>query len=264
MDFQLKKHYEISDLREIMRILRSENGCPWDREQTHASMRKNLIEETYEAVEAIDAQDPALLQEELGDVLLQVVYHAAMEEEQGSFCIDDVCDGVCQKLLRRHPHIFGEGKADTAQEVLENWEAVKRQEKGQKTAAETLKSVPKVLPALMRAEKIQQRAARAGMDYDHLADALADLKREIAELEQALAEESSQAQQMELGDVLFSAVNVSRFLQADPEEALGLSCEKFIRRFEKVEELARQRGIEMQSAGIQKLDQLWREVKEDC
>ncbi len=264
LDFSFKEKYGFDDLVRIMRLLRGPGGCPWDAEQTHQSIRKNLIEETYEAVEAIDAQDPALLQEELGDVLLQVVYHAAMEEEQGSFCIDDVCDGVCQKLLRRHPHIFGEGKADTAQEVLENWEAVKRQEKGQKTAAETLKSIPKVLPALMRAEKIQQRAARAGMDYDHLADALADLKREIAELEQALAEESPQAQRMELGDVLFSAVNVSRFLQADPEEALGLSCEKFIRRFEKVEELARQRGIEMQSAGIQKLDQLWREVKEDC
>lgn len=264
VDFSFKGRYGFDDLVRIMRLLRGPGGCPWDAEQTHQSIRKNLIEETYEAVEAIDAQDPALLQEELGDVLLQVVYHAAMEEEQGSFSIDDVCDGVCQKLLRRHPHIFGEGKADTAQEVLDNWEAVKRQEKGQKTAAETLESVPKVLPALMRAEKIQQRAARAGMDYDDLAGALADLKREIAELEQALAEESPKAQRMELGDVLFSAVNVSRFLQADPEEALGLSCEKFIRRFGRVEELARQRGIEMRSAGIQKLDQLWREVKEDC
>ena len=174
-DFPLKEKYGFDDLVKIMRVLRGPGGCPWDAEQTHASIRKNFIEETYEAIEAIDAQDSVLLQEELGDVLLQVIYHAAMEEEQGNFSIDDVCDGVCKKLVIRHPHIFGDVKADTAEEVLSNWETIKQQEKGQKTATETLKSVPKVLPALMRAEKIQKRASRAGMDYDSAADALRDL-----------------------------------------------------------------------------------------
>ena len=262
--FPLKEKYDFDDLVQIMRVLRGPNGCPWDAEQTHESIRKNLIEETYEAVEAIDAKDPVLLQEELGDVLLQVVYHAAMEEEEGSFSIGDVCDGVCKKLIHRHPHIFGDGKADTAAQVLSNWEAIKQQDKGQKTATETLQSVPVVLPALMRAEKIQKRASRAGMDYDSLSGALQDLKSEIAELEKALEQEPAEEQRMELGDVLFSAVNLSRFMGVDPEEALGLSCKKFIQRFAKVEKLAQQRGIEMQSAGIQKLDELWREAKKDC
>lgn len=264
VDFPFKEKYDFDDLVRIMQFLRGPGGCPWDAEQTHQSLRKNLIEETYEAVEAIDAQNPAMLREELGDVLLQVVYHSAIEEEVGSFSASGVCDEVCRKLIRRHPHIFGEAKADTTEEVLANWEAVKRQEKGQKTASETLESVPKVLPGLMRAEKIQQRAARAGMDYDSLTEALADLKSEIDELERALKEQTPEEQRLELGDILFSAVNVSRFLSVDPEEALGLSCQKFIRRFTRVEQLARQRGIEMESAGIQKLDQLWREVKEDC
>ena len=263
-DFPLKEKYGFDDLVKIMRVLRGPGGCPWDAEQTHASIRKNFIEETYEAIEAIDAQDSVLLQEELGDVLLQVIYHAAMEEEQGNFSIDDVCDGVCKKLVIRHPHIFGDVKADTAEEVLSNWETIKQQEKGQKTATETLKSVPKVLPALMRAEKIQKRASRAGMDYDSAADALRDLRSETDELEDAMKNGSAHEQALELGDLLFSVVNVSRFIGADAEESLGLSCEKFVKRFALVEELACQRGIDMKTADIQKLDELWGEVKKGC
>ena len=260
-DFPLKEKYGFHDLVQIMRVLRGPGGCPWDAQQTHASIRKNFIEETYEAIEAIDAADPVLLQEELGDVLLQAIYHAAMEEEQGSFSIDDVCDGVCKKLVTRHPHIFGDIKADTAEEVLSNWEEIKQREKGQKTATETLESVPKVFPALMRAEKIQKRASRAGMDYDSLNDAFRDLRSEVDELEDAVKSGTVQEKTLELGDLLFSAVNISRFIGVDAEEALGLSCEKFVRRFAKVEELARQRGIDMKTAGIQKLDELWREIK---
>lgn len=261
-DFPFKDRYGFEDLVEIMRILRAPGGCPWDAKQTHQSIRKNFIEETYEAVEAIDAEDPVLLQEELGDVLLQVVYHAAMEEEQGTFQIMDVCDGVCKKLIHRHPHIFGDVEANTAEEVLSNWEAIKQEEKGQKTAAQTLESVSKALPALMRAEKIQQRAARAGMDYESPADAFRDLQSELEELNAAVEQESRERQTEELGDLLFSVVNVSRFIGADPEEALEMACKKFVDRFAAVEQLAQQRGIEMKSAGIQKLDELWREVKQ--
>ena len=261
-DFPFKDRYGFEDLVEIMRILRAPGGCPWDAKQTHQSIRKNFIEETYEAVEAIDAEDPVLLQEELGDVLLQVVYHAAMEEEQGTFQIMDVCDGVCKKLIHRHPHIFGDVEANTAEEVLSNWESIKQEEKGQKTAAQTLESVSKALPALMRAEKIQQRAARAGMDDESQADAFRDLQSELEELNAAVEQESRERQTEELGDLLFSVVNVSRFIGADPEEALEMACKKFVDRFAAVEQLAQQRGIEMKSAGIQKLDELWREVKQ--
>lgn len=262
VDFPFKDRYGFEDLIEIMRILRAPGGCPWEAKQTHQSIRKNFIEEMYEAVEAIDAEDPVLLQEELGDVLLQVVYHAAMEEEQGTFQIMDVCDGVCKKLIHRHPHIFGDVEANTAEEVLSNWESIKQEEKGQKTAAQTLESVSKALPALMRAEKIQQRAARAGMDYESQADAFRDLQSELEELNAAVEQESRERQTEELGDLLFSVVNVSRFIGADPEEALEMACKKFVDRFAAVEQLAQQRGIEMKSAGIQKLDELWREVKQ--
>ena len=260
-DFPLKEKYGFEDLVQIMRVLRGPDGCPWDAEQTHESIRKNFIEETYEAVEAIDNGDKALLKEELGDVLLQVIYHAAMEEEAGEFTIDDVCHDVVYKLVVRHPHIFGDVKADTAEEVLSNWEKIKQQQKGQETATETLKSVPKVLPALMRSTKVQQRAARAGMDYDDVLGALRDLRSEIDELEAAIQEGSQDEKTMELGDQLFSAVNVSRFIGADAEEALGLSCDKFVSRFEKVENAAMSRGIDMKTAGIEKLDEIWREIK---
>ena len=148
-DFELKEHYTIDDLLHIMRILRGEGGCPWDREQTHASIRKNMIEETYETVEAIDRQDSGMLREELGDVLLQVVFHTQMEQERGVFNFDDVCDGICQKLILRHPHIFGDVVAKTSDQVLKNWDEIKKKEKGQTSAAQTLRSVPAVLPALM-------------------------------------------------------------------------------------------------------------------
>ena len=243
-DFPLKDKYGFDDLVKVMRVLRGPGGCPWDAQQTHESIRKNFIEETYEAIEAIDAADPVLLQ-----------------EEKGSFSIDDVCDGICKKLVIRHPHIFGDVKVDTAEEVLSNWEMIKQQEKGQKTAAETLESVPKVLPALMRAEKIQKRASRAGMDYDSVADAFRDLRSEVDELEDAVKNGTPEQRGLELGDLLFSAVNVSRFIGADAEESLGLSCEKFVKRFAQVEKLARQRDIDMKTAGIQKLDEIWQEIK---
>ena len=152
MEFERKAHYTVADLCRIMQLLRSENGCPWDRVQTHESIRKNLIEETYEAVEAIDCKNSDMLKEELGDVLLQVVFHAQMEAEEGRFTFDDVADGICQKLIVRHPHIFSDTKADSADEVLDNWNRIKQETKGQKTATETLNAVPRQLPALIRSD----------------------------------------------------------------------------------------------------------------
>ncbi|MDD2956067.1 MAG: nucleoside triphosphate pyrophosphohydrolase [Oscillospiraceae bacterium] len=259
--FSLKNRYGYEDLLRIMEILRGPDGCPWDREQTHESIRKNFIEETYEVAEAIDSGDKALLREELGDVLLQVVFHARMEEENGGFSMEDVCDGICQKLILRHPHIFGDVKAENSEQVLKNWDAIKKKEKHQETAADTLESVPKLLPALMRAAKVQQRAARAGFDYDGLEGAVGDLKSECAELETAIAAEPAQAQAEELGDLLFAAVNVSRFLHADAEEALTRATEKFTARFRRVEQLALSRGMDMQAVSMQELDALWREAK---
>ena len=261
VDFPIKERYNMQDLLHIMRVLRSEQGCPWDKEQNHQSIRKNLIEETYEVCEAIDTGDTALLREELGDVLLQVVFHSQMEEERGAFGFDDVCTGICKKLVERHPHIFGDVLADSSDEVLRNWDAIKKREKGQETATETLLGVSKALPALMRSAKVQQRAARSGFDYPDVAMALRDLRSEVDELEQAIALGDAAHNVDELGDVIFSAVNVSRFLKADAEEALSLACEKFISRFSQVERLASERGVSMRNTSIEELDKLWREAK---
>lgn len=186
MEFKAKEKYSVSDLISIMALLRGEGGCPWDREQDHLTIRKNLIEEAYEVVEAIDAGDPEMLREELGDLLLQVVFHSRISEEEGDFSIEEVADGICRKLIHRHPHIFSDVVVKDSGEVLENWDAIKKQEKGQKTASDTLHSVPKVLPALMRSQKVQKRAAKTGFDYPDALSALADLESEVAELREAL------------------------------------------------------------------------------
>lgn len=262
MDFKYKEKYNIEDLLTIMRLLRSEDGCPWDREQTHQSIRKNLIEETYEAAEAIDREDMPLLKEELGDVLLQVVFHARMEEEKGNFSFDDVADGICKKLIVRHPHIFADVTADNAEQVLANWDSIKKKEKGQQTAAETLTAVSSALPALMRAQKVQQRAARAGFDYDETGQAMADLESEVRELKEALASDDSTAVEEELGDLIFAAVNVARFSKTDAEEALSRSTEKFMRRFERVEQLAGEEKLDLKEAPLDELNRLWKRAKE--
>lgn len=261
MRFQRKQTYRIQDLLDIMQMLRAPGGCPWDREQTHQSIRKNFIEETYEVCEAIDNGDSALLCEELGDVLLQVVFHAEMERESGTFDFGDVCDGICKKLIVRHPHIFADVVADTPGEVLKNWDEIKKREKGQATATETLKSVPRTLPALMRSEKVQHRAAKTGFDYTAVGEALADLRSEVDELAEAVAAGEKAHIADELGDVLFSAANVARFAGVDSEQALGESCDKFIRRFERVEDLAREREVDMRQSDMNALNDLWREAK---
>lgn len=261
MDFRFKEKYDINDLLEIMRILRSENGCPWDREQDHKSIRKDFLEETYEVVEAIDTEDSELLLEELGDVLLQVVFHSRIEEEKGGFDFGDVADGICQKLIVRHPHVFGDVTAETSGEVLKNWNNIKQQTKGQETYSETLESVCTALPALMRAQKIGQRAKRAGMDFKDVSQVVECLESEIAELKEAMAENDSGHIGEEMGDVLFSCVNLARHLDCDAEESLTRSTDKFINRFKETEDLIRCEGIDMRSLNIDELDAYWRKAK---
>ena len=261
MDFQFKSSYDMDDLCEIMRILRSENGCPWDREQTHASIRKDFLEEVYEAVEAIDADSTEMLREELGDVLLQVVFHSCIEEEKKSFVFGDVVNDICQKLIIRHPHVFGQVKADTSEEVLKNWNDIKQKTKGQETYTETLESVCKALPALMRAQKIGGRAKRAGMDFASVQDALECLCGEIEELKAAMAEGNRDDIAEELGDVLFSAVNVCRLSEIDAEECLTRSSDKFVSRFAAAEEMIRSEGKDMKALTIDELDVYWQKAK---
>lgn len=261
MWFEFKDAYKIEDLRRIMELLRSDNGCPWDREQNHKSIRANLLEEAYEAVDAIDRANDTDLCEELGDVLLQVVFHARMAEEKGSFTLDDVADGICKKLILRHPHVFGEVKVSDSTEVLDNWDRIKRVEKKQETALSTLDSVPKAFPALMRAQKVGKRAAKAGFDWDAVDGAFDKITEETDELRAAISSGKREDMAEELGDLLFSIVNVARFLKLDAEDALQSATNKFIDRFGRVERLAASRGLDMETAGIDALDDLWNEVK---
>lgn len=261
MEFKEKQKYSFDDLVEIVKVLRSPNGCPWDREQTHKSIRSDFIEETYEAVEAIDTEDTELLKEELGDVLLQVALHAEMESEKDIFTIDDVCDGICKKLIIRHPHVFSNVNADTTEQVLKNWDAIKMQTKSQKSQTQAMQSVSKALPSLMRSSKIQQKAAKVGFDWENVDGALEKLFEECNELKKAIENNDKDNQREEIGDVLFSVVNVARFLDIDSEHALYDACDKFTDRFSKVESLANERGIDMKTAPLSQLDSLWDEVK---
>ncbi len=263
MTFKQKDTYGIEDLREIMRVLRSENGCPWDREQTHASIRKDFIEETYEVIEAIDEQNPAMLREELGDVLLQVVFHTQIEEEAGAFSFDDVVDEICKKLIVRHPHVFGDANVSNVSDVLDQWTRIKQETKGQKTASETLCAVPKQLPALMRSQKVQNRAKKAGFDYPDVSMAFDDLKSEVTELQSALQAQDENNIEEELGDVLFSAVNVARLCGKDAEEMLTGSCNKFIERFQRVEMLSNEEQISLKDASLKQLIALWKKAKQE-
>jgi tetrapyrrole methylase family protein/MazG family protein len=204
MAFEQKEKYYVDDLVAVVRRLREPGGCPWDMEQTHASIRKNLLEEAYEVAEAIDDEDSSLLCEELGDLLLQIVLHARMEEEAGRFSFDDVCDGICKKLVYRHPHVFGDVVANDTDTVLQNWEALKNEEKSRDTVADRLDSVPKNLPALMRAEKLQKRA------------------------EQALGKEDASDARAEIGALLFSVVDLARRMNVDAEEALIETSKQFV------------------------------------
>ena len=261
VDFEYRDRYGWEDLRELLRILRGPGGCPWDQAQTHVSNRRNFLEEAYEAAEAFDLDDPALLCEELGDVLMQVLFNIQMEEEAGRFTLDDVTDGICKKLIFRHPHVFGTVRADTEAEVLVNWEALKKEEKGLSTASDSLRHVSRGLPALWRAEKMQKKAAEAGFDWKQVSGALDKLDEEAGEL-RAAAEGNGSVEE-ELGDLLFAAVKAGRFCGVDPEAALHGACDKFLRRFETVERLADAAGQSLSVLDESELIRLWNLAKQE-
>jgi tetrapyrrole methylase family protein/MazG family protein len=261
VDFEIKDNYDINDFLRLVTVLRSPGGCPWDRKQTHESIKKNFIEETYEVVEAINKADAEGLKEELGDVLLQVAMHSEMESEKGSFDFNDVVNDICKKLVVRHPHVFGDAAAQNSDEALQNWDQVKLKTKGMKKQGEAMIKVPREFPALMRAQKVQEKAAKAGFDWDDINGAVDKLHEEIDELETALAAGVGKDIEEEFGDVLFSCVNVSRFIGADSEEALTASTDKFIKRYLLVEKLAADEGLDMKTASIEELDKLWNKAK---
>ena len=259
--FVFKDNYNIDDLIEIVSILRSENGCPWDKVQTHESIRKDFIEEVYEVIEAIDLKDTELLKEELGDVLLNTVFHAQIETENKNFTFDDVCNDICQKMIIRHPHVFGNVSADTTEKVLSNWDKIKMDTKGQTTYTETLESVAKSLPALMRAEKVGKRASKVNLDFANTEDTLKSVQSELDELTQAINTNNQEDIYEEFGDLLFSCTNLARKLGIDSERALFDATNKFINRFSKVEDLSRSNGNDLKSLDINQLDALWQKAK---
>lgn len=259
------KETAIGRLAEIIAILRVE--CPWDRVQTHESLRAGMLEEAYEVVEAIDNKDLANLREELGDVLLQVVFHAHIEEERGGFDLTDVINEECEKMIRRHPHVFLEesenNHAKSIDKVLEKWENIKVEEKHEKSCASRLERVPKALPALVRAFKVQKKAADVGFDWDDVSGAFDKVAEEYAEFMEQYAEAASSKQRLEeeMGDLLFSCVNVARFLDIDPESALNYTSDKFTRRFRYIEERANADGRRLEDMSLEEMDKLWEEAK---
>lgn len=231
MQFQRKEKYNIDDLLKIMGILRSPQGCPWDREQTHQSIRNNFIEETYEAVEAIDNGDKELLQEELGDVLLQVVFHAQLEKESGGFDFSSVVDGVSKKLIERHPHVFGDVSVQNSNEVLKNWDAIKMRTKGRKTLTDVLEGVSPALPALMRSQKLQKKAAKADGGTISFDKAVSGVRNAVQQMENLPDSANPEDRMAKVGKLLFSAVSVSESCGVESEQALAEYCNQFIRQY---------------------------------
>ncbi len=260
-DLNAKGHYGFEDLCGIMALLRSKNGYAWDREQTHKSIRKNLIEETYEVIEAIDKDDYTLMREELGDLLLQVVFHSQMAKEEERFDIGDVIDELCKKLIIRHPHVFGDITVSGSAEVLKNWDTIKYNTKKVRTSSEAMNRISPALPALMRAHKIGEKGAKIGFDFDDPYDALAKVKEEVAEVEEAIKYESRERISEEIGDLLLAVVNVARLSKVDSEEALYKANEKFIGRFTEVEKYAAEHGIDITAADRETKEALWERSK---
>lgn len=254
-----KKEYTFDDLITIVEILRSDKGCPWDKEQDHKSIRKDFIEETYEVIEAIDTENPELLREELGDVLLQVVFHARIEEEQGRFDIDGVANDICVKLVHRHPHVFGDVYADTSEKVLSNWEKIKSEEKERRTLTDKLRAIPPMLPALMRAEKVGKKASC--FDFENADQVFDKINEEIAELKEATQGGDKAAIEEEMGDLLLTVTSLCRKLGVESEVALAKATDKFIDRFDVVEQEVHKLGKEMNDLSNDTLNDIWDKIK---
>lgn len=253
---------QFSKLRGIIADLRGPNGCPWDKKQTHQSLKKYLIEEAYELIEAIDEEDVDHMIEELGDVLLQIMLHAQIGEDEGYFSIDDVIQTLSEKMVRRHPHVFGNGQADTAEEVVKNWEEIKRSEKQNQTVS-LLDGIGNHLPNLMRAYEIQKKAESVGFDWDEVQQAWEKVMEEISEFQEEMKEENpNENLKEEFGDVLFALVNVARFYKINPEEALFSTNQKFMKRFSYIEEKVKESGKDFKNFNLEELDQFWNEAKD--
>lgn len=257
LDFLCKESYDLRDFVALVSYLRSPNGCPWDQVQTHESIRRNFLEETYEACEAIDAGDLVHMREELGDVLMQVLFHTDIEREAGHFDIDDVADAACKKLVYRHPHVFRRDEPDAS-----DWDTMKQRERAQTTTAEVMNSVARSLPALWRCDKIQAKAAKTGFEWPDVHAALDKVDEETRELRAAVASGDTEAIGDELGDLLFAAVKVARFAGIDPEQAAHAACEKFIRRFSAMETAAANDGTALEQCTLEQMLTLWQQAKQ--
>lgn len=249
------------ELVDVIAMLRSENGCPWDREQTHESLKPTLIEETYETLEAIDAGDPKKLKEELGDLLLNIMLQAQIAAEHETFDIYGVIETLTEKMIRRHPHVFGDVNVEDSDEVLKNWEAIKRQETGYEDRKSVLDGIPNALPMLLRAQKIQNRAARVGFDWDELKDVVAKVEEELEEVKVSINADEPEATAMELGDLLFAIVNLCRFMELQAEETLRQANRKFTKRFKWMEAELERRGTNFEAQDLESLDTIWEEAK---
>ena len=252
--------YGFEDLIDVVEVLRSDEGCPWDREQDHKSIRKDFIEETYEVIEAIDTDNPELLREELGDVLLQVVFHTQIEREKQVFTVEDVANDICVKLIHRHPHVFGDVKADTSEKVLSNWEKIKSDEKERRTVTDKLRAIPPMLPALMRAEKVGKKASC--FDFPDAESVMAKVYEELEELREAMAAKDCENVEEELGDLLLTVTSLARKLGVESELALGKATEKFIDRFEQVENAVLKEGKDINELSMSELDAIWDKNKQ--
>ena len=269
MEKEYEKYYKegktaeeaVKRLAEIIALLRSEEGCPWDKVQTHKSLRPCLIEEAYEAVDAIDNEDFDNLEEELGDVLLQVVFHANLGSEEQKFDLCSIANRECEKMIRRHPHVFLNKNSESIDKVLEKWENVKRNEKGTVSHTDSMNDVPHALPALIRSFKIQKKAAEVGFDWEDVSDAFSKVKEETYELLEIYQGNDAARIMEEVGDLLFAVVNVARFLGVNPEEALNFTSSKFIDRFGFIEKTAKLQGKRLEDMSLEEMDKLWEQAK---
>ena len=256
-----KPVYDPEKVVEIIRILRSENGCPWDNEQTLETLRKYLLEETYEAIDAVDRRDWPNLCEELGDALWEILFMARIAEQEGHFTMEDIFQMVGEKMVRRHPHIFGEGKADDSQQVIDQWQKIKLEEGKGGSMSKVLKGIPNALPSLLRAQRISERVAEVGFDWENAGQVMEKFDEECGEFHEAVQSGDLHAVEDEMGDLLFTMVNVARHLGTSAEDALRHTTEKFIRRFSEVEKNVAESGIDFADHGVEALEEMWQASK---
>ncbi len=263
VEWEYKENYGLEDFIRLIDVLRGPGGCPWDIKQTHESLKHNVVEEAWEVVDAINEGSEAHLREELGDLLMQVIFHASISKEHGGFTLDDISDEAVKKLVHRHPHVFGSVKADTPDEVLTNWDAIKRADRGQQSAASAMDGIPRGLPGLMRSEKIQSKAAKYGFDWPDVSGAMDKLREETAELQEGIDAGDIENIKEEIGDALFSVVNVARFYKLDTEECMHAACEKFIRRFRYLEEGAAREGLRLEDMTLGQMERIYQEARHE-